>query len=269
MTTSRRRFLAAVSAASATSGPGIAVATGSAVFWRTRPPWARSSAARRFSSWCSSAAANDGLNYRDPLSRRPLQSRASPAWCRTPGPFVKIGEDLGFHQNLKGFGKLLETKQFGDRAGSRLSESQSLALRVDGHLAHLPHRSAKGQGRPQHRLAGPLSGCPQGRRSNRFRPWPCIWVRKCSRWPWPADSCSGPSIRSLDEFRLDTAGSEARRQLIESSLRLGANCSTTICSSSCRPAPRARSTSAGRIESAGPKLQDQRQVPAVGPWRRR
>lgn len=221
MTTSRRRFLAGISAATAASG-FVSLSPLAPRFLAESAAWGAElsgagQSGEKILVVVQLSGGNDGLNTVIPF--RDDRYRANrPSLAQNAATLVKVNADLGLHTSLKGFGKLLDAKQlaivqgvgypnpnrshfesmdiwhscFTDKPGTKVDRSTGwLGRSLDQRKAAGQHDSALalhlGQEVQPLALAGHTVQCP--------------------------------SIRSFDQFRLDTAGNESRRQLIESSLR--------------------------------------------------
>lgn len=160
---------------------------------------------------------NDGLNtvipYRDDRYRA-----ARPSLVQDASTVVKLDNDLGLHQSLRGFGKLLEAKRLAIVQGvgypnPNRSHFESMDI---WHTCRMDAAAAKAD-----RSTGWLGRSLDARKTlgETDSAIALHLGQEVQPLALAGQSVQCPSIRSLDQFRLDTAGSEARRQLIESSLR--------------------------------------------------
>ena len=215
MSTSRRRFLAAVSAATATSGL-VSLSPLAPRFLTEAAAWGAEQTGEKILVVVQLSGGNDGINTVIPY-RDERYTKARPSLAQGEDAVLKIGNDLGLHPNLRGFEKLLQAKQLAIVQGvgypnPNRSHFESMDIwhscrtdlpmiksdRTTGWLGRsLDARKASGQS--DSALALHLG-------------------QEVQPLALAGREVQCPSIRSLDQFRLDTAGNQARRQLIESAL---------------------------------------------------
>ena len=101
---------------------------------------------------------NDGLNTVVPYGDA-AYARNRKALKLSPESLIKVSDGIGLHPAMGQAGKLLETGAARDCSRGRLSESEPVAFRQHGDLAHGPPRQGRAR-RP--RLAGAKSGHDRG-----------------------------------------------------------------------------------------------------------
>jgi uncharacterized protein (DUF1501 family) len=216
MTTSRRRFLAAVSAASATSGL-LSLSPLAPRFLTESAAWGAEQSGEKILVVVQLSGGNDGVNTVIPY-RDERYTKARPSLAQGDGAVLKIGNDLGLHPNMRGFEKLLEAKQLAIIQGvgypnPNRSHFESMDIwhtcRTDLPMVKSDRTTGwLGRSLDARKAAGQSDSALALHLGQEVQP-----LALAGR------EVQCPSIRSLDQFRLDTAGNEARRQLIESTIK--------------------------------------------------
>jgi uncharacterized protein (DUF1501 family) len=259
MTTSRRRFLAAVTAASTASGL-VSLSPLAPRFLTDSAAFGAEQKGEKILVVVQLSGGNDGLNTVIPF-RDERYKAARPSLVQDASTIVKIGGDYGLHQSLGGFSKLLEAKQLAIVQGVGYPnpnrshfESMDIWHTCQGSASGKNARTSGWLGRSldARQAAGQADSALGLHLGQEVQPLALAGQRvQC------------PSIRSLDQFRLDTGGSESRRQLIEDALRPARTLDNDLLKF-----VSARSTGAlevsRRIESAGQNYKTDVKYPASG-----
>lgn len=203
----RRRFLADVSAATATAGL-VSLAANTPLFLAESAAAGADQKGDSILVIVQLSGGNDGINTVIPYKHE-LYKKARPSLVQGEATVIKLQDDLGLHTSLAGFGKLWEAGELGIVQGvgypnPNRSHFESMDIWHTANLK-LGDRSTGWLGRtfdhlkPQQSPALHLGGDVQP-------------VALSAR------EVPTPSITSLEQFKLDTAGSEPRRQAIESAV---------------------------------------------------
>jgi uncharacterized protein (DUF1501 family) len=260
MSTSRRRFLAAVSAASATSGL-VSLSPLAPRFLTESAAWGAEQAGEKILVVVQLSGGNDGINTVVPY-HDDRYIKARPSLAQGEGAILKIGNDLGLHPSLRGFEKLLEARQLAIVQGvgypnPNRSHFESMDIWHTCHTDLPVTRSDRttgwlGRSLDARRAAGQSDSALALHLGQEVQP-----LALAGR------EVQCPSIRSLDQFRLDIAGDPARRQLIESTIQPARTLDNDLLKF-----VSARSTGAlevsRRIESAGQKYKTDVAYPQSG-----
>jgi uncharacterized protein (DUF1501 family) len=217
MSTSRRRFLAAVSAASATSGL-LSLSPLAPRFLTESAAWGAEQAGEKILVVVQLSGGNDGINTVVPY-RDDRYIKARPSLVQGEGAVLKIGNDLGLHPNLRGFEKLLEAKQLAIVQGVGYpNPNRSHFESMD--IWHTCRHDVPGAKVKPDRSTGWLGRSLDARKEagNADSALALHLGQEVQPLALAGRLVQCPSIRSLDQFRLDTAGNQARRQLIESAI---------------------------------------------------
>lgn len=216
MSTSRRRFLAAVSAASATSGL-LSLSPLTPRFLTESAAWGAEQAGEKILVVVQLSGGNDGINTVVPY-RDERYIKARPSLAQGEGAVLKIGSDLGLHPSLRGFEKLLEARQLAIVQGvgypnPNRSHFESMDI---WHTCHTDLPMLKSD-RTTGWLGRSLDACKAAGQSDSALA--LHLGQEVQPLALAGREVQCPSIRSLDQFRLDTGGDQARRQLIESTIQ--------------------------------------------------
>lgn len=210
MNTTRRRFLADVSASAATAGL-ISLAQATPLFLTQSAAAGAEQKGESILVVVQLSGGNDGLNTVIPYKHE-LYRKARPSLVQDAATVIKLKDDLGLHTALKGFGKLWEAGQLAIVQGvgypnPNRSHFESMDIWHTANLK-LGDRTSGWLGRTfdQLKLAQPEQlSSPALHLGGEEQPLALA-----------ARDVPTPSITSLEQFKLDTGKSESRRQAIES-----------------------------------------------------
>lgn len=207
----RRRFLADVSASAATAGM-ISLAGATPLFLTETAAAAADQKGDSILVVVQLSGGNDGLNTVIPY-KHDLYRKARPSLVQDAASVIKLKDDLGLHRALQGFGKLWEAGQLAVVQGvgypnPNRSHFESMDIWHTANLK-LGDRTSGWLGRTfdQLKLQRPEQASPALHLGGEEQPLALS-----------ARDVPTPSITSLDQFKLDTGKSEARRQAIESAV---------------------------------------------------
>jgi uncharacterized protein (DUF1501 family) len=210
-TTSRRRFLAAVSAAaSATTAGLVSLSPTAPLFLSEAAAAAQEKTGEKVLVVVQLSGGNDGLNTVVPF-RDELYRKSRPSLAQNASAVLKIDAEMGLHPNLKGLTKLLEQQQLAILQGVGYpNPNRSHFESMD--IWHTARTDL------QDRSAGWLGRCLDADKE-RFQPAPFPAVLHLGPEAQPLAVTSrdvpSPSIRSLQQFRLEPSGDASRRAEIE------------------------------------------------------
>jgi uncharacterized protein (DUF1501 family) len=207
MSLTRRRFLADVSAATATAGL-VSLAANTPLFVAESAAAGAEQKGDSILVVVQLSGGNDGINTVIPYANE-LYKKARPSLVQDAATVIKLKDDLGLHTSLKGFGKLWEEGLLSIVQGvgypnPNRSHFESMDIWHTASLK-LGDRTTGWLGRTFDDL-NPLQS-PALHLGGDVQPLALA-----------ARDVPTPSITSLDQFKLDTAGSEPRRQAIESAV---------------------------------------------------
>ncbi len=213
MQTTRRRFLASLSAAASVTSGFVSLSPLAPAFLTQSAALGAEQQGEKILVVVQLTGGNDGLNtvipYRDDRYR---QNR--PSLAQSEAAVVKVGNDLGLHPSLAPFGKLLEANQLAILQGvgyPNPNRSHFESMDVWHTARNTPgDRTTGWLGRScdARITAGSADSSLAIHLGQEVQPLALL-----------GREAQIPSIRSLEQFKLDTAGSEARRQLIEAALQ--------------------------------------------------
>jgi len=214
MTTSRRRFLAAVSAAASLTTSGlVSLSPMAPAFLTDSAAWGAQQPGERILVVVQLSGGNDGLNTVIPYGDERYRKNR-PSLAQDPRAVVKLEGDLGLHPSLRSFEKLLEAKQLAIVQGvgypnPNRSHFESMDIWHTAR-ADLSDRATGWLGRSldARRTAGQADSTTALHLGHEAQPLALS-----------AREVNSTSLRSLDQFRLDTAGSDLRRQQLEAAIR--------------------------------------------------
>lgn len=207
---SRRKFLASISAATAGAGL-VSLAPQAPGFLCESAAWgAEQPAGDNILVVIQLSGGNDGLNTVVPYADdRYLKAR--PSLALSSADVLKVDRETGLHRSLAGLAKLLEKNQLAILQGvgypnPNRSHFESLDI---WHSARLEPRERTtgwlGRALDQRQRAGPLSPDPLALHlGSEVQPLALT-----------ARDTNTPSIRSLEQFRLETGGDPARASAID------------------------------------------------------
>lgn len=210
MSTSRRKFLASVSAV---TGGLVSLSPFAPAFLSQSAALGAERRGEKVLVVVQLTGGNDGLNTVIPF-KDDCYRQARPSLVQGEGSLLKINGELGLHSSLTGFGKLLEANQLAILQGvgypnPNRSHFESMDI---WHTARteLGDRTSGWLGRSldAQRVAGKADSSLALHLGHEVQPLALLGREEQT-----------PSIRSLEQFKLDTAGSETRRLLIESALQ--------------------------------------------------
>ncbi len=208
----RRRFLADVSASAATAGL-ISLASNTPLFLAESAAAGAEQKGDTILVVVQLSGGNDGLNtvipYKDDLYRK-----GRPSLVQDASTVIKLKDDLGLHSSLAGFGQLWEANRLAIVQGvgypnPNRSHFESMDIWHTANLK-LGDRTNGWLGRTfdQLKLETPnQQASPALHLGGEEQPLALA-----------ARDVPTPSITSLDQFKLDTGKSEARRQTIENAV---------------------------------------------------
>jgi uncharacterized protein (DUF1501 family) len=213
LTTSRRKFLAAISAA-ASSGL-VSLSPHAPSFLCQAAAAGAEMAGERILVVIQLSGGNDGLNtvvpYKDEIYRR-----RRPSLGVGEGSVLKVEGDIGLHPALTGMATLLENRQLAIVQGvgypnPNRSHFESMDI---WHTAHT---------QPQERAAGWLGRSLDARRVALLQSAdpPALHLgQEDQPLALAARDIPSPSIRSLDQFKLETGGNDQQREAIVAAAKL-------------------------------------------------
>jgi uncharacterized protein (DUF1501 family) len=210
MTTSRRKFLQAVSAAASAGAAGlVSLAPRAPGFLLETAAYGTERPGERVLVVVQLSGGNDGLNTIVPYADEAYRENR-PSLALGEGSVLKIDGSLGLHYSLRGFSKLLENRQLAIIQGvgypnPNRSHFESMDI---WHTANNP---------PGQRATGWL-----GRTFDEHPPRatggadpPALHLgEETQPLALAARNVTCPSIRSLEQFKLDTGGDEQQRAAI-------------------------------------------------------
>jgi uncharacterized protein (DUF1501 family) len=210
MTTSRRKFLQAVSAAASAGAAGlVSLAPRAPGFLLETAACGAESPGERVLVVVQLSGGNDGLNTVVPYADEAYRKNR-PSLALGEASVLKIDDSLGLHNSLRGFSQLLDNRQLTIVQGvgypnPNRSHFESMDI---WHTASNP---------PGERTSGWL-----GRTFNE-RPQPSGAAdppalhlgEETQPLALAARNVTCPSIRSLEQFKLDTGGDEQQREAIQ------------------------------------------------------
>lgn len=209
--TSRRKFLAAVSAAAATSTSGLIPLTPRVPgFLLDSAAYGAAKTGERILVVVQLSGGNDGLNtvvpYKDETYRK-----LRPSLALAEGGVLKIDGQLGLHPSLSGFNTLLENRQLAIVQGvgypnPNRSHFESMDIWHSAQ-SEVEQRKLGWLGRAFDARAAELAGAgdpPAMHLGDEVQPLALA-----------ARDVSSPSIRSLDQFKLETGGDDQLRTAIQ------------------------------------------------------
>jgi uncharacterized protein (DUF1501 family) len=211
-TTTRRKFLASISAATAAGGI-VSLSPLAPRFLCDAAAAGAEISGERILVVVQLSGGNDGLNTVIPYKNE-IYQRRRPSLAIGPDRVLKVQGDIGLHPSLTGLASLLENGQLAIMQGvgypnPNRSHFESMDI---WHSAHT---------QPHDRSAGWLGRAFDARRAQLAQsPDPPALHLGSENQPLAlaARDVPSPSIRSLDQFRLDTGGSaEAREAIVAAS----------------------------------------------------
>jgi uncharacterized protein (DUF1501 family) len=211
-TTSRRKFLATVSAAaSAVSAGLVSLAPRAPGFLLESAAYgADQRAGERILVVVQLSGGNDGLNTVVPYADEAYRKRR-PSLALGTGNVLKIDDAIGLHPSLRGMAKLLENRQLSIIQGvgypnPNRSHFESMDI---WHTAHT---------QPQQRASGWLGRAFDAQRDSRLSavdPPGLHLGEEDQPLALAASDVPSPSVRSLNQFRLETGRDERQRNTIQ------------------------------------------------------
>ncbi|MFN0019818.1 MAG: DUF1501 domain-containing protein [Pirellulaceae bacterium] len=209
MTTSRRKFLSTVSAV--TAGGLAALSSRAPRFLLESAAYGAVTKGERILVVVQLSGGNDGLNTVVPYSEEKYRkSRPSLVIDGNGGNIVKIENGIGLHPSLKAWEKLLENKQLSILQGigypnPNRSHFESMDI---WHTAHT---------KPSGRDSGWLGRCFDAHKDTLAKaidPPGMHLGEEVQPLALAARDLPAPSIRSLEQFRLETGGDDQQRSVI-------------------------------------------------------
>src|SRR4051794_12791551 len=211
--TSRRKFLAAVSAASAASAGLVSFASRAPGFLLESAALGADQPGERILVVVQLGGGNDGLNTVVPYTDETYHRRR-PSLALGAGQVLKIDGSLGLHPNLKGLASLLESRQLAIVQGvgypnPNRSHFESMDI---WHAAHTQPKDRKfgwlGRAFDAHKSALELTADP-----------PALHLGEESQpLALAARDVPSPSIRALAQFRLETGRDDRQRTAIQTAV---------------------------------------------------
>ena len=206
LTTTRRRFLATVSAATAASGL-VALSPLAPRFLCEMAAAGAEMPGERILVVVQLSGGNDGLNTVIPYKHEVYQKERRATLAVGADRVLKVAGDIGLHPSLTGLATLLENHQLAIVQGvgypnPNRSHFESMDI---WHTAHT---------KPQDRAAGWLGRAFDARRAalaGAADPPALHLGGEDQPLALAARDVPSPSIRSLDQFKLDTGGHDASR----------------------------------------------------------
>lgn len=218
LTTSRRKFLASISAAAGTSA-GLLSLSGRApgFLLESAALGAEKKPGEKILVVVQLSGGNDGLNTVIPYKDE-RYSAARPSLAFDKNAVLKIDSELGFHPNLKGMAKLLEAKKLAIVQGVGYpNPNRSHFESMD--IWHAAHLAATGKEAFAEKRDGGWLGhvCDlhQAELKKSSDPSVIHLGEEIQPLALAARDMPALSIRSLDNFRLDTGNNDAQRQAIQ------------------------------------------------------
>lgn len=211
MLTTRRRFLSAISAATAASAGLLSLSSRAPRFlWESAALGAERKAGENILVIVQLSGGNDGLNTVIPFRQEKYRA-ARPSLAFGAESVLKVDADTGLHPSLKGLEKLLEANQLSILQGigypnPNRSHFESMDI---WHTASM---------QPGHRDIGWLGRTFDGQRTllEKVSDPPGIHLgAEVQPLALAARDFPSPSIRSLDLFKLDTGADDAQRSAIQ------------------------------------------------------
>lgn len=216
LTTTRRKFLSAVSASTAAVSSGLVSLTPLAPrFLLESAAYGAEQRGDTILVVVQLSGGNDGLNTIVPYADENYRaSRTTLAIAKSQ--VLKIDDSVGFHPSLKGFARLLEAQQLAIVQGVGYpNPNRSHFESMD--IWHTAHQKADKQqggwiGRAldaQHKEWKKQSDTPALHLGDEAQPLALA-----------ARDVATPSVRSLERFKLETSGDAARRSMIQTTTQL-------------------------------------------------
>ena len=216
ITTSRRKFLASISAASAASMGLVSLSPTAPGFLFESAAWGAERRGENVLVVVQLSGGNDGLNTVIPYAD-PAYQKARPSLGIGDGAVLKIDKELGLHPSLQGFNKLLENRQLAIVQGVGYpNPNRSHFESMD--IWHTANNQLPQAGKTE-RSVGWLGRAFDERKALLLEATdpPGLHLGQESQpLALAARDMPSPSIRSLDQFKLETAGSDQRRSVIQS-----------------------------------------------------
>lgn len=220
LTTSRRKFLASVSAATAASAGMVSLSQRSPGFlWESAALGAEASKRdEKILVVVQLSGGNDGLNTIVPY-RDERYTAARPSLAFDKNAVLKIDDDFGFHPNLKGMAKLLEEKKLSILQGigypnPNRSHFESMDIWHAAQLTEAPGKESFASKRDLGWL-GHVCDIHKAQLQASSDPATIHFGEESQPLALAARDMPALSIRSLDNFRLDTGNSDKQRQAIQ------------------------------------------------------
>lgn len=218
LTTSRRKFLASVSAAAgATAGMVCLSGRAPQFLLESAALGAEAAAGEKILVVVQLSGGNDGLNTVVPF-RDERYTAARPSLAFDKNAVLKIDSDLGFHPGLKGMAKLLEDRKLSILQGVGYpNPNRSHFESMD--IWHTAHLAATGKEAFAEKRDGGWLGhtCDLHQAELKKSSDPAVIHLGEEVQPLALAARDMPalSIRSLDNFRLDTGNNDQQRQAIQ------------------------------------------------------
>ena len=214
LTTSRRRFLASVSAAAASSGLVALSPQAPGFLFEAAALGAEQPAGEKVLVVVQLSGGNDGLNTVIPYTDEAYKKRR-PSLAIGADRVLKVADGIGLHPSLTGLATLLENRQLAIVQGvgypnPNRSHFESMDI---WHTAHT---------QPQERAAGWLGRAFDARREAlaTVTDPPALHLGEENQpLALASREVPSPSIRSLDQFKLETGNNDTQRQAIVSAAK--------------------------------------------------
>ena len=211
-TTSRRKFLSAISAAGAAASAGLISLTPRAPeFLLQSAAYGAEQAGERILVVVQLSGGNDGLNTVVPFTDEVYRKQRRASLALDAGRVLKLDGSLGLHPNMRAMLGLLEARELAIVQGvgypnPNRSHFESMDI---WHTAHT---------KPTNRPLGWLGRAIDARRPANVRvgdPPAMHLGAEVQPLALASRDVPSPSIRSLDQFRLETGGNNAQRAAIQ------------------------------------------------------
>lgn len=211
-TTSRRKFLATVSAATSAAGL-VSLAPRAPGFLLESAAWGADRPGENILVVVQLSGGNDGLNTVVPFGDE-VYRRRRPSLALPTGQLFKIDGAIGLHPSLKGMAKLMENRQLAIVQGVGYPNPN----RSHFESMDIWHTAST---KPKEQKLGWLGRAFDERKSLLSRtsdPAALHLGEESQPLALAARDVPSPSIRSLAQFHLDTGGNDLQRAAIEGAL---------------------------------------------------